>query len=994
MKRLLFDKRSVHIKRFTFFLFSLSVFQKDLKHFFYTILLFVFPSGLVGQPVKFEEQNKNVSQPFPVEKVYLHTDRTRLVQGDTIWFSGYSWFGPGQLPDTVSGALYVDLLDARGQVLQKRKLLIENGLSYGEFGLDKTMPPGRYALRAYTRRMQNPGAGEAFYQWIDIISSRENFRFEYSPEIVKQAGSDSLRVSFRFYELDPGGELNSYYAHQVNYTLKSGDKVLHAGNVQTLNTKEKVFACSLNKGDLLAVLAVSINDERLSYEKKFEIPLKERVSLQFFPEGGHLVNGLESKVAFKALGEDGLSREVKGFIKDNDENLVTLFESEHKGMGFFRLKPEKGKAYSAYLEHKGQRYKYAIPQALEQGSIVTAGYSPTGQKPMLTIQSTLPQTSTPKYVTGSSSGNVRFVQPVQLTNGFFQMPIPIEQFTEGIAVFTLLDATGKPECERLLYIDKEQRFKVEISPDTTTYGTRSKVSLRLKTTDLKGQPVNSSLSLAVVDKQQSAGSIEAGCITACKLLEPELRGNIEDVGFYFRDDSCNHNALDLLMLTQGYRKFVPDSTAPKYQPEQNLDITGRLEEEKGKTRRKRFDYRNINLTLLCPGGKLIDQTKPDSLGRFGFEVPLLYGKQAAVLQARRQGEKRFWGAIEIDPADNIPRFTLPKGLPLIQNAPVGYIQQIQAARKEELPVTGSDVNRHIVLDEVTVMAKDKKWYKNYEARAEKIADMDSLDPKGNRYKNVFELLIREFGAMPFYAKGLNTVMLPVKSSALSYYFPIYMINGEVYCDGKEIIDLLAAAAASANRSSFINVGRIKAIIDDPEKETKESAEMKEKKVTKEIMEERIDVLIALQTKLSAMKINEIKRIMVLPLGEIPAYYASDKMKRYGIQQSLVVIETYSNNSYRGDPTGIKTFLLDGLDTPREFYSPIYEGPQKDSPVYDGRATLYWNPSAKTGSGGEATVEFYTGERETELQVIVNGMEVTTGNPGQGQAVIEVKKIPY
>ncbi len=81
---------------------------------------------------------------------------------------------------------------------------------------------------------------------------------------------------------------------------------------------------------------------------------------------------------------------------------------------------------------------------------------------------------------------------------------------------------------------------------------------------------------------------------------------------------------------------------------------------------------------------------------------------------------------------------------------------------------------------------------------------------------------------------------------------------------------------------------------------------------------------------------------------------------------MVVIESYSKNTYRGDSQGIKTFILEGLDTPREFYSPQYEGPLRKSPVYDGRVTLLWNPSVRTDTNGEAIVDFYTSDRQTTL----------------------------
>jgi hypothetical protein len=101
-----------------------------------------------------------------------------------------------------------------------------------------------------------------------------------------------------------------------------------------------------------------------------------------------------------------------------------------------------------------------------------------------------------------------------------------------------------------------------------------------------------------------------------------------------------------------------------------------------------------------------------------------------------------------------------------------------------------------------------------------------------------------------------------------------------------------------------------------------------------------------------------------------------------------VIETYSKDTYRGDPPGIKTFLLDGLDEPRVFYSPSYEGQKRQNPVYDDRETLYWDPSGKTDAAGQAKVEFYTSDRKTSYAVIVNGIETNNGYPGEKYLLIK------
>ncbi len=77
--------------------------------------------------------------------------------------------------------------------------------------------------------------------------------------------------------------------------------------------------------------------------------IKNKADIRFFPEGGTLIEGIETKLAFKAIGTNGLGIKAKGVILDKAGKPVCSFESSHLGMGYFFLKPEKGNAYKAKL---------------------------------------------------------------------------------------------------------------------------------------------------------------------------------------------------------------------------------------------------------------------------------------------------------------------------------------------------------------------------------------------------------------------------------------------------------------------------------------------------------------------------------------------------------------------------------------------------------------------------------------------------------------------
>lgn len=733
----------------------------------------------------------------------------------------------------------------------------------------------------------------------------------------------------------------------MDYSLKIGKTQFYTGQVKAINTKGQVFKFNLSgidQNDTLAIFGVSIKDERLSFEKQFIVPLQENIDLQFFPEGGRLVNELESKVAFKAIGTDGLGREVKGVIETGGGEIVTDFESSHKGMGVFLLKPETGKKYFAHLWYNNKKYIVPLPRASEEGCVMSVTLSGhDGKDQYMTIKQSLSQANKQKYVIGSSYGKIWFSALVKMINDSCRLRVPMELLPEGVCRLTVMDDDFNPESERLIYVDKYQRFKIEVTPDSSSYSTRSKVTLLVKTTGYDGTPVQTDLSLAVADKEQiiNYGSVSGIC--EYKLLESELKGHIEDVGFYFKDDSCvNQGALDLLLLTQGYRKFMTGNMKPdelKFQPEKSFEISGNIKFSGSKSREKKFNYRDINLTLFCRSdGIYFDQFKPDSLGQFRFQTPLLFGKSHSLLQATTLKGKPFYGEISLDESVNPPRFNPPLFVNTnITLSAVEYIHQLQAIKKTDVSKIPWYGAMSVTLGEVTVTAKAKNWYRDFEKEATKIADLDSLDPDGNKYENIYDLLIREFDAHEYtiYPGNIKTIILPCISMGPSEYFPIYVINGTTYFDAGE----------------------------------------------------QGEIFIAMLNGLSGLNVNEIKKLMVLPPGNIASHYSSHPLNLFGMWQSLVVIETYSDNTFRGDPQGIKTFILEGLDAPRVFYSPRYDGPSRKSPVYDGRATLYWGSSIRTDSTGQAKVEFYTNDRKSTLEVVVNGIEVGSGNPGQGQTMI-------
>ena len=94
-------------------------------------------------------------------------------------------------------------------------------------------------------------------------------------------------------------------------------------------------------------------------------PAPARPDVQFLPEGGQLVEGIDGRMAFKAVGTDGQHVDVSGFVLDAKQDTVVGFASTYLGMGFFAIKPEAGQTYTAFVRlGDGTVAPYPMPAVL------------------------------------------------------------------------------------------------------------------------------------------------------------------------------------------------------------------------------------------------------------------------------------------------------------------------------------------------------------------------------------------------------------------------------------------------------------------------------------------------------------------------------------------------------------------------------------------------------------------------------------------------------
>lgn len=125
------------------------------------------------------------------EKVFLHTDKPYYYGGEAIWFKGYMNYIVPEMRDSLSGILYVELINPQRKIIAERLLKIDSGFVHGDFFLSDTLSSGTYFLRAYTNWMRNYGASQIFTKPIPILAI--NQKVENDP-MVQHISSPGLSV--------------------------------------------------------------------------------------------------------------------------------------------------------------------------------------------------------------------------------------------------------------------------------------------------------------------------------------------------------------------------------------------------------------------------------------------------------------------------------------------------------------------------------------------------------------------------------------------------------------------------------------------------------------------------------------------------------------------------------------------------------------------------------------------------------------------------------
>ncbi len=846
------------------------------------------------------------------EKVYVMTDKPYYSAGERIWLRGWVVDAVSHTGQTPTNYLYVDLIDAGDNLVQRIKIKRDSTGFSNAIDLPSDIKAGSYSLVAFTQWQTNWSEDFFFRRRIEIGNSIDDV---VSHEVSYVLGEDSTATALvRFYGFD-----GPYAGYRVQCTEKREDKrdrnfTLRTDSYGQVRVEYTPIEGAVGEIDML------LEVPNRNFKTTVLLPdVNNSIYVDFMPEGGDLIAGTTQRVAFKAIGADGYGRDVVGVVRDASGAEVCPFVAQHRGMGVFEFAPKAGTIYYTEVEHNGRKMHYAMPAVKSVGCALRAEHE--GDKWECEVLSSSEfDRSTLGALVHSRGALVYMVNDV---TGRFSIPENV--LLEGISQVAIYDRmTGTIYSERLLFRHPSEQFVVQTETDRPVTRKRQKVTLDIKVANTSGITIKGDYAAAVTDRRMVRRNGTDENVVTSLLLTSDLGGFVEAPADYF---GVAREHTDLLMMTQGWRRFdigevVRDSMAlPTIGFEQTQAIEGRVfnafnREPKGAQLVLHNSYTN-----RFEHFELGDERN----GKFRIEGLDFPDSTIFMVSAlNRKGQDNVLG-VEFVPT----RLPFPKAQ---------ILARLKDGRIEEyVPSEYLNTNK-------------EKYYQE----------------GGMRVIDIEEIVVR--------AK-------PLESSVFKGVIPIHELPvakfAKTHTTAWDLALKLHGVFAMPD-GTFVTREKRGALTITEVLESEEVNLSPAKNVVPRIYVDDLETPIE--------ELLQIPSEDVVSVSLVPSYRAG----LYGpddLPQALIFYKLKPDHlrKYRKNAS-VNSIAPLGYKQAVEFYQPKYDVPNQP----DLRTTVAWVPAVQFDDEGRATIEFYTADRTTDYDVVVEGI-TDDGRPCSVQAVVERKE---
>ncbi len=645
--------------------------------------------------------------------------------------------------------------------------------------------------------------------------------------------------------------------------------------------------------------------------------------VDFFPEGGEMVEGLKSNVAFYAVNKKGIPLDLKGTITDQSGKAITVISTTNLGYGKFEITPAPNEILTATITANGVEKKFTLPSANKEG--ITLKVNNTNANMVfvkvdrnVAIQSTYNNV----LVVAQLHGTLAFMGMVNFAENATGMAIPKKNLQPGIMQITAFDTNGNPLAERLAFINTFQLPDVSLHTDTVSLQTRGKNKFTVNLSNFSSP----SVSISITDAELSGKIGTEDNILSNLLLTSDLKGYIHQPGYYLKNkNAATMEHLDLLMLTHGWRRFNWEEIINnkqgtlKYPVESGISISGKATVPVS-TKTIAGGYVDI-ITKGEDSTTILSKALVNGKGEF-FVDDLNFKQKATVYL---QGTKTSNQNANVDIILNKNYIdTLKRSV---------YIPTVDA---EILNDQGSSKVKQLALFQEEVSKNKMYTLENVKVTTRKISRIDSLNANytgslfqtgqsleitSGHYLSIWQFLREQVSGLVVEGDLIDPNVYFSRFSGLTA--PTVAVEGE---DGVN----QAGGMESNGITYFLN----------------------EINVSKDVI--------------NTIHPTDIALIKVFKGPEGTAL---------GLNEGGIALYTKKGIPDKSR-TGEKGFFKEtkiGYSVTREFYNPNY-AVISNATIKDNRQTLYWNGNAKLDKTGITTILFFNNDITKKYKIIIQGID--------------------
>ena len=922
-----------------------------MKRIVLIVSLWAVAQGMQGQsrPVRFQHELP------PQEKVYVQMDNDAYVQGDTVWYKAYVVRADNYQPAFLSRILYVELLDEQGYLQERQQLVINSrGQARGQFVLRRDAFPGHYEIRAYTRWMMNFHDGPFMVRQKlaslsfgssmqdDNVVRDASVRDQYVLEVSNERGAFGSKSST---EKTPTTDFYSDF-ETVLRTCKQQNGLF-----------SRVFSVYQRpKTDNQYMVRVMPVKNTMGDVKK--IFLDKELNVRFFPEGGHLVEGVCNRMGWEIYDKEGRRLSMEGELKAGGD-VIGEVKTLYAGRGTFLFVPVQGKTYSLGFRANDKSYTFTLPEAETEGCAMQI--TQFGGHVTIRLRKHFDKERTLR-LSLTSRGRLVNDAPLSFQEDSCTVQFDVEQLPLGVNQATVYDESENIISDRLFFVRNAQEKHVMMNVDVHLTDKRvrkpfERERLKLLLTDSEGNPANhQTVSLSVRDAEQLDQTFSRGNILTHLLLQSDMKGFVENPEYYFSQDSCASQALDLLLMIQGWRRYKWTEVAhaerfkPAFLPEQTTNFSGevwRIRHKITGNKRKPIQLHcSLRMTDYRTGQPQIftGTMQPDSAGHFTFAYPPFYGTGRLSVRATTLGKKNN----AQEPHDRNLFIRRDTFYPLNLKAYSWY--EVNSPLLPEKSVGGVRQDKStdypgFILPDVAVKSYKRPHAQRQKDRPEmKISFLDFQNHLWDIgwYDSEYLFDNREQNLDYFYHRVREFV---------NWQYPVdwFAEKTEIICNWKNGRYARDNQLTPQSILFYKNLDSIAVITDNPRRPSR-------------IVNWHLDRHRPIESNTDLNTDNPSTTLSMVRNTD------TGMDGTFGYAAYLNVLGSGEKDTF---PVYGREWNLKGFTRPAEFYSPNYDSAKINQ--RDHRRTLYWNPSVTTNAYGEAEVEFYNSATCSGFDVEVEGV---------------------